>query len=158
MRKLFLYYLHPKMLLHMSCFWHFLSSFPSRGPACPTWPKTLSSGFWQWTPASGWRQARPSSIPGSSAWRRPPLWRTCSAAYLRTSWNAPRHAARVPSRPNPHAPAAPPSPTKLAGCERRSCASWTVAISSSITAESSAAALWLRNDWENIPNHRHSQC
>lgn len=107
----------------------------SRGPTCPTWPKTLWSEFSRWSQASGWRPVRPSSTPGLSPWRPPPPWRTCSAASLRTSWSAPPHVATALSLLSPRAPAAPPSPTKPAGSGRRSCASWTAATSSSTTAK-----------------------
>ena len=77
-----------------------------------------------------------SSIPNPRwAWRPPPPWRTCSAPSRRTCWRGRRRAATAPSRRSPRAPAAPPNPTKPGGCARRSCASWTGAISSSTMAD-----------------------
>ena len=112
-----------------------LSPVSSRGPVCPTWPKTLWNEFSRWTPMSGSQLARPSSTRGSSAWPHPHPWRTYSAVYLRTSWSGRLRAATAPNLPSPRAPVAPPNPTKLGGCERRSYASWTVATSSSTMAE-----------------------
>lgn len=131
--------------------YHFLCASLSRGPACPTRPKTLWSGSWRWSPASVWRPARPSGTPGSTAWRPRRPWRTCSAASLRTSSRGRRRGATAPSRPSPPAPAAPPSPTRPGGCARRSSASSTVATSSSTTAElhvggNRTESLW-RSSW-----------
>lgn len=132
-------------------------SFCSRGPACPTWPKTLWSEFSRQTQASGWRPVRPLSTPGSWPWRPPPPWRTCSAASPRTSWSAPPHAATAPSRLSPRAPAAPPSPTKPAGFGRRSFASSTAATSSSTTADGASRTPHLRPLTQSSSNEARSK-
>lgn len=128
-------YFHDKSLFLYLMHFLFLLSSPSHGRVCPTWRRISSTACSQWTRARGWQPARRSSTPGLLAWLLHLLWRTYSAASLRTCSRGRRRAARARSQHSQHAPAARASQVEHGVYERRSWGSSTAATSNSTTAE-----------------------
>lgn len=149
--------LYKKLYKSLRIFWECLNNLSiflfslfsdSHGQVFPTLLRTSLTVSSRWIPLSVWLRARHLNTLGSSAWLLPPLWRTCSGPFPRTSWRERHHAATAPNQHSPLAPAAPRSLARRDAFARRSCENSIAVTSSSVTVESDVQVTCNKTLWK----------